>query len=460
MPVTNQNGLDLGSSLLRAGRGNTPQRTRLRTRFQRVHDSYAAAQRSGKSLRQRYTFLYRILSGRSRMKSAAIFNRSLALLIVFCVIAFVLESIPSISSNSDAARAFYIFEAFSSCVFLVEYVARLWTCIESRQYRKLSPWRARFKYALSLRALVDLASCLPFFLELGGNDLPTLTWIKAFRMFRILKSERYTRAFSSVYRVVWYNSEILGVALFIGLLLMMTTSTMLWYLAPEHDNLGEEADDFSSIPATFYLSILMLTGQGTPSGNLPWYTKVIVMLTAVFSVPIFVIPSSMLTWGFEAEAERLMRKKREVRKKMKVAKRRGTTIESSSSSEDEYILESEDDQDAWDEYESVVLGEDDEGGKSEGSELTKEDLQLLRDVSDYFDKADNDADGTLTMLEFFEFARLQRGKNVSKDVASLENAQASQISKASVEHVEKRLSRVEEKLDKLIAAMERKGGME
>ena len=133
------------------------------------------------------------------------------------------------------------------------------------------------------------------FVELGG-ELPTLTWLKAFRIFRILKSERYTRAFSSVYRVVWYNSEILGVALFIGLLLMMTTSTLLWYMAPKHDGADDDADDFSSIPATFYLSILMSQGKEHQLVSVLVY-KVIVMLTAVFSVPIFVIPSSMLTWG-------------------------------------------------------------------------------------------------------------------------------------------------------------------
>ena len=150
-----------------------------------------------------------------------------------CVVAFVLESVPALSSSKAAAQAFYAFEALMSCIFLVEYLARLWTCVEARRYRMMSPWRARLHYVWTMRALVDLVSCLPFFVELGGGELPTLTWLKAFRIFRILKSERYTQAFSSVYRVVWYNSEILGVALFIGLLLMMTTSTLLWYMAPQ-----------------------------------------------------------------------------------------------------------------------------------------------------------------------------------------------------------------------------------
>ncbi len=271
---------------------------------------------------QKQSNLYRLLSGRSRRRSFVWFNRLLALLIVVNVVCFVLESIPALGSDtSPYASYFYALEAFSSVVFLCEYVARVYTAPESRRNRiKRRHWsknRARAQYMISFRAMIDLVSCLPFFVELpfsGEYALPTFTWLRMFRLFRILKSERSVRAFSSIYRVIWYNSEILGVALFIGFLLMMATSTFLWYLQPPQDS----GDDFTSIPATFYLSILMLTGQGTPSGVLPWYTKIIVMLTAVFSVPIFVIPSSMLTWGFEAEAERLMRRKRERRRRIKV----------------------------------------------------------------------------------------------------------------------------------------------
>jgi hypothetical protein len=53
-----------------------------------------------------------------------------------------------------------------------------------------------------------------------------------------------------------------------------------------------------------YLSTMMLTGQGGPDGDLPWYTSGVVLLTGVFSIGMFAIPASMLTWGFEAEAER------------------------------------------------------------------------------------------------------------------------------------------------------------
>ena len=367
---------------------------------------------------KRHSSLYRLLSGRSRKTSYVLFNRLLATLIVVNVVCFVIESIPSIGSETSPFHPwFYALEAFSSSFFLLEYIARVYTAHESKYSRTNYVGRAcfaRWHYVVTLRACVDLVSCLPFFIELmiPNSDFPTFTWLRLFRLFRILKSEKSVRAFSSVYRVVWYNSEILGVALFIGGILMMATSTLLWYLKPNEGTDGQ----FESIPATFYLSILMLTGQGTPDGVLPWYTKVIVMLTAVFSVPIFVIPSSMLTWGFEAEAERLMRRKRERRRKDKEAKRKGLEHpESSSSSDDEEGAMTEDEDDnieaEYDEYENVVLGgieeNDDESKDEQGNQggMSEEDRKLIKEVSTFFSSADSDGSGSLSIVEFYQYQK-------------------------------------------------------
>jgi hypothetical protein len=64
-----------------------------------------------------------------------------------------------------------------------------------------------------------------------------------------------------------------------------------------------------------YLATLVLTGQGGPDGDLPWYTKGVVLMTGIFSVAMFAIPASMLTWGFEAEAQRLAAKTKRTRTK-------------------------------------------------------------------------------------------------------------------------------------------------
>ena len=62
-----------------------------------------------------------------------------------------------------------------------------------------------------------------------------------------------------------YNAEILSVGLLLAMLLVFFTAMLLYYLRPP-----DPADPaFESIPATLYLALLMLCGQGQPEGDLP-----------------------------------------------------------------------------------------------------------------------------------------------------------------------------------------------
>merc|ERR1712146_773404 len=120
----------------------------------------------------------------------------------------------------------------------------------------------------------------------------------------------------------------------------------------------------------------------------------------------------------------------------------GTRIESSSSSENESL--SEDDAEAWDEYENVVLGDyDDESDDKDGG-MTAEDKKLAKEVSEYFAKADADANGALSMLEFFEFARQQRGKSTNTPKSEGVSTESSGELQAVLRRIEDRLSSVEE----------------
>ena len=133
--------------------------------------------------------------------------------------------------------------------------------------------------------------------------MPTLTYLRIFRLFRITRTSSYSKAMDAVVRVFYFNQEIMIVAGLLGLYLVLFTSIAMYYLRPRGDDVKmvEDAADFESIGSTMVLSLLMLTGQGGPSGELPWYTQIVVLMTGMFSVAMFAIPASMLTWGFEAE---------------------------------------------------------------------------------------------------------------------------------------------------------------
>lgn len=249
-----------------------------------------------------YSFVYTLLNPHSKRWQAVLFKRFIATIIVVDLLLFILSTDRRLSEKYE--DSFYASEGMVSSIFLIEYILRLVTCIERPKLREKGPIVGRIQYMGTGAALIDLFATAPFFLELMVDvDLPKLTYLRVLRLGRLLKTSAIVRALDACYRVVYYNREILSVAMVMGTLLVLITAVLLYYLRPvaTRKNKLDDLDEFHSIPATLYMSVLMLTGQGGPEpSELPWYTRAVVLLTAVFSIAMFAIPSSMLTWGFEA----------------------------------------------------------------------------------------------------------------------------------------------------------------
>ncbi|KAL7545842.1 hypothetical protein ACHAWF_009191 [Thalassiosira exigua] len=306
--------------------------------------------------------LYNALNPKSRTESALLFQKFITAIILLDALVYVLSTEPGLSHLSNV---FYISEAVTSSVFALEYFARLAVCIEKRCYGKHGPIRGRWKYMLSMQALIDAFATFPFFIELvSGIPMPTLTYLRVFRLLRITRTRSCSQAMDAVGRVLYFNREILHVAALLGMYLVVVTSVLMYYLRPRGSDADgvEDASDFESIGSTMVLSIMMLTGQGGPEGRLPWYTQIVVLLTGVFSVAMFAIPASMLTWGFEAEAERLGVKA----KKRALARRRGEVYvsdTSTSSSNSSCVSGFGDISTSDEEYMNIIGGDDDDEGK-------------------------------------------------------------------------------------------------
>jgi len=262
--------------------------------------SQTATVRTQNGSSSRYSFIYTCLNPHSKRKCATDFKYFLAFVIVCDIITYILSTDLRISSKYPGF--FTTSEAMVSTIFMTEYVLRVITCVEHRRYQPHGPVFGRLRFMLTFPALFDLFVTLPFFVELLiPVELPQLTFLRVFRLARIMKTEGLIQALDAVYRVIYYNRDVLLVALWVCLALILSTAVMLYLLRPIEGRKVDELDDFHSIPATLYLATLMLTGQGGPDADeLPWYTRSIVLVTAVFSVAMFAIPASMLTWGFEA----------------------------------------------------------------------------------------------------------------------------------------------------------------
>ena len=124
------------------------------------------------------------------------------------------------------------FEKWSSIIFTIEYLLRIWTadCL----YPGRSGLGARVKYVTSGMAIVDLFAILPFWLPmiLPGSLLGVRA-LRLVRLLRILKLNRYFDAISSIATVIHdKRRELIGSTFFVCLLMLV--SSLLVYTA-EHD---------------------------------------------------------------------------------------------------------------------------------------------------------------------------------------------------------------------------------
>jgi hypothetical protein len=183
------------------------------------------------------------------------------------------------------------------------------------------------------------------------------------QLVRLLKLPILWDSFRMLGRVLYFNHTILNNAFLVCFVMLLACSIVLFYLRPPL--VMDHIDNFSSILSCMYLSVLMLTGQGEPNGQLPWYTRVIVSVTALFAIAQFAIPASMLTWGFEQEAEQNIKKNDKREGKVVGYFLKGKFSEDacvSSSSSDESDRHEE-----WEAYEKQVTGDESSSSSSDES---------------------------------------------------------------------------------------------
>ena len=218
-------------------------------------------------------------------------------LIFLNVVAVILETVPEL--QRDYAVFFAGFEIFSVTVFLLEYVVRIWACVEQPGFAR--PVRGRIRYALRPMSIIDLLAILPAFLSFGTVDLRMLRGLRLFRLLRVAKATRYVAALSLFKTVVKKRREELILTTALMVILLVFASSAMYFA--ESDSQPEK---FSSIPASMWWAVATLTTVGygdvypvTPLG------KLAAAIVAILGVGFFALPTAIIGSGFiEAMQER------------------------------------------------------------------------------------------------------------------------------------------------------------
>jgi voltage-gated potassium channel len=323
--------------------------------------------RQGRKTRQQHSADYSMLRRHSYRWPAYIYRIGTRSLIFVSTVNFILET--EVYFQHCCTEYFNVFEAVISTLFLMEYVLKLRTVDQRKVYAGCDYLQAVFDFILSSESFIDLVSCLPFFAEVSlGINPGRYELLRMLRLFRLFKLSMLWDAFRMVVRVVYFNAQILGSAFLVCFIMLLVCSVMLFYTRPPVEM--DHIDNFSSVLACMYLAILMLTGQGEPDGQLPWYTRVVVSVTALFAIAQFAIPAAMLTWGFEQEAEQNIVKNNSREEKV-IGHFLGGTFSAdivlSSSSSDESDRHEE-----WESYRKQVAGEEESSSSAESEDLVDE----------------------------------------------------------------------------------------
>ena len=237
---------------------------------------------------------YQLLESETRKNfMAKAINLFLIILIVTNVIAAIFESEPNY--HDFFHQEFALFEFISLSIFCVEYLLRVWCCIESPKYQSISPLKARTRYILTPMALIDLIAILPFLIALFFTiDLRTL---RLLRVLRLLKLTHYFKGFNIFINVIAKELKSISAAMMVMIFLIIIAASLM------HSVEGKiQPDVFGSIIQSFWWAVVTMTtvgyGDVVPITGLG---KVISTFIMLIGVGLVALPAAMLAARFGEE---------------------------------------------------------------------------------------------------------------------------------------------------------------
>lgn len=211
-------------------------------------------------------------------------NRFLVVLIIANATAVAIETVESIYLGNE--QAFRVFETASTIVFLFEYLARLWSCVEQEAFTH--PLTGRLRWATRPVAFLDLIVIVTFFI---GVDLRFLRLARLFRLLRVLNLDAMAKTYENLKASIAVRKDLLLVSAVLMFIALFSSAALLYLF--EH---AAQPKMFSSIPATLWWSIVTLATIGY--GDMVPVTiagKICAGFTAIFGVGVFALPTAILT---------------------------------------------------------------------------------------------------------------------------------------------------------------------
>ena len=162
-------------------------------------------------------------------------NYFLAALIIANAVSVTLETVPGV--NHRLATTLWWLEAVSTGLFIIEYLGRLWTCVE--QHHLSGPVRGRLRYVRQPLALLDLVVILTYWTPW---DLRFLRVVRLLRLLKILHLYEFEAALDRLTVSLSRRKELLFVSVALMALFVYLSASLLYQF--EH---ARQPEVFSSV---------------------------------------------------------------------------------------------------------------------------------------------------------------------------------------------------------------------
>ena len=171
-----------------------------------------------------------------------------SLLLTFLVVVlFCISTLPTFDQKQRNV-VLYSLETASICWFTIEFLVRIVTSPDKKSFLK------------TMQAWVDVVAIIPFYLELvfpEEEDLRVLKLLYVLRLYRAFRAFRFSYVLQVFIQTIKGSFRELFLLFFIFLILVVTYGSLAFY-AERNEN-----GNFSSIPASFWWSLITMTTVGT-----------------------------------------------------------------------------------------------------------------------------------------------------------------------------------------------------
>ena len=213
-------------------------------------------------------------------------NKWIILLILLATAAAIVETEPEVYTRYGPW--FDALELLFGILFLVEYVARLWSIAEDRG--EGSSFARRVRFIFSPSALLDLVVVAVTLIPFIPLNPAMLRLVRLLRIARLAKLGRMSSALTHLTGAVWLRRYELGLTLALACGVLIIGATALYWLEGDL-----QPDKFGSIPRALWWAVVTLTTIGygdvypmTPGG------KIAASLLAIAGVGLIALPAGIM----------------------------------------------------------------------------------------------------------------------------------------------------------------------